>query len=138
MVWGNAFAPYPVVAARAVCNTHRAERSTDDPDLRAVVEKLRVWREDHPPAPESRRIERRGSPSRTIEERCDRYSVGGKEAWVIDGFDPDHWHAMERVMAMHDRGEPVSLWTTLRFMLRGPVAAKLSDGVDERSEVVPA
>lgn len=112
--WGSLFESYPVDVVRAAINQHRANRSGEDPDMKGVRGRLIAWRESNPVrVPQDRRLGVGGGPWRSIEERCERYDVGGLEAWTIDGFDPAHWPAMQEAIQCYNETGVVSYATVL-------------------------
>lgn len=114
------FSAYPVEAVRGVINQHRANRSGEDPDMKGVRERLVAWREANPErVPESHRLDHKG-PWRSMPERCERYEVGGLEAWTIDGFEASHWPAMQEAIECYNATGMVSYATVLMAVASAP------------------
>lgn len=106
VLWGDAFVNFPEQAVRSAINQHRAERSAEDPDLRMIREKLRLWSEENPGRPMLGRGE-----GRTAEERVERYMVGGKSAWIADGMPEEHWSKMEEAIKLYEKTGGASHWS---------------------------
>lgn len=121
LAWGSMFTAYPVDPVRAAINQHRANRSGDDPDMKGVRERLLAWREANPVrVDESKWLDKSRGPWRSMAERCERYEVGGLEAWRIDGFDPAHWPAMQEAIECYNATGMVSYATVLMAIASAP------------------